>query len=70
MKTEAQKRAREKYNIGKTKLIATRFILAEDADVIERLFAVPNRRKYLLGLVRADIKAHPNIDIHEDADYD
>ncbi len=49
-------RAQKKYKSEKTKLIGTQFLLAEDADVIEKLTSVPNRRKYLVDLVRADIQ--------------
>ena len=66
--SEALARAQKKYKAEKTKLIGTQFILAEDADVIERLTSVPNRRKYLVDLVRADIQAHPDIEIQEDAE--
>lgn len=66
--SEAMLKSQAKYHAEKTKLLSTRFLVAEDADVIEKLSSVPSRRRYLVDLVRADIAAHPDIEIQEDAE--
>lgn len=53
--SEAQKRAKAKYDRF-TKEFVFRFRLRHDADVIERLTAVPNKTEYLRRLIRADMR--------------
>ena len=59
MATEAQKRAFKAY-YAKTKemkrCVMLRFDRKDDADVLERLDAVPNKTDYIRGLVRGDCK--------------
>lgn len=50
----AHKRASVKYNKEKTRQINFRFT-EHDADILERLDAVPNKQGYIKALIRADI---------------
>ena len=52
--SEAHKRASVKYNKEKTRQINFRFT-EHDADILERLDAVPNKQGYIKALIRADI---------------
>lgn len=54
MQTEAQKRAKAKWD-AKTMAFMFRLRLKEDRDVIARLKSVPNKTDYLRALVRRDI---------------
>jgi len=54
--TEAQKRAREKYDKANTIMICLKLNKKTDADVIQKLNEVENRQGYIKELVRADIK--------------
>lgn len=56
MVTEAQKRAKKKYDTLRTTQIVMRLRLNQDADVIQRLDEVPNKTEYVRSLVRQDIK--------------
>lgn len=56
-KTSAARiRASNKYNNTHTRSIGLRLNLVTDADVIARLDEVPNKRRYLIDLIRADIE--------------
>lgn len=52
---EAEKRARQKFE--KTRLKQIKFVLNDntDADVIELLDGIDNKRGYLLDLIRSDM---------------
>lgn len=54
--TEAQKRAREKYDKANTIRFCLKLNKNTDADVIQKLNEVENRQGYIKELVRADIK--------------
>lgn len=55
MKTEAQKKAENKYK--KEKVIRTQLdFYSTDQDIIEHLNTVGNRQGYIKDLIRADIK--------------
>lgn len=54
MVTEAQKRAKARYD-AKTTQIVLRLRNEADADVIERLKSVPEKTGYVRRLVRDDI---------------
>ena len=54
MVTEAQKRAKARYDAKTTQLVL-RLRNGADADVIERLQSVPEKTSYVRRLVRDDI---------------
>ncbi len=54
MVTEAQKRAKARYDAKTTQLVL-RLRNGADADVIERLQSVPEKTSYVRRLVREDI---------------
>lgn len=56
MTTEAQKRAKEKYDRLNTTQIKMKLNNNTDADVLGKLAAVPNKQGYIKGLIRDDIK--------------
>jgi hypothetical protein len=56
MVTEAQKRAKKKYDTLSTTQFVFRLRLNQDADVIDKLRSVPSKTEYLRMLVRKDIK--------------
>lgn len=56
MVSEAQKRAKKKYDTLRTTQIVMRLRLNQDADVIEKLRSVPSKVEYIRSLVRQDIK--------------
>lgn len=56
MKTEAQKRASQKYKANKTKSVRLEFNIEHDADIIARLNEVGNRQGYIKELIRQDMK--------------
>lgn len=53
--TEAQKRARLKYESEHTMQIKLKLNKNTDADIIEKLHSVPNKQGYIKKLIRADI---------------
>ena len=53
--TEAQKRAKERYEAKVKKTYIIKLHKEIDADIIEKLEAVENRNGYLKELIRADI---------------
>ena len=59
MVSEAQKRAKKKYDSLRTKQYVMRLRIGADADVIEKLDSVPSKTEYIRELVRRDIKEHP-----------
>lgn len=62
MVTEAQKRAKARYD-RKTKELVLRFRLNQDRDVIQRLDEVPNKTEFVRELVRRDIRENTNSDV-------
>ena len=54
MVTEAQKRAKKRYDAKTTQLVL-RLRNGADADVIERLQSVPEKTEYVRSLIRRDI---------------
>lgn len=60
MVTEAQKRAKKKYDTLRTTQIVMRLRLNQDADVIQRLDEVPNKTEFVRELVRRDIRENAN----------
>lgn len=54
--TEAQKRAREKYEARMTMQVKMKLNKGTDADIIAKLESVPNKQGYIKGLIRDDIK--------------
>ena len=54
--SEAQKRAKRKYDTLRTTQIVMRLRVNQDADVIEKLRSVPSKVEYIRSLVRRDIK--------------
>lgn len=55
MVTEAQKRAKAKYDL-KTVQYVFRFRLGADADVIEKLRSTPAKTEYIRRLIREDME--------------
>lgn len=55
MVTEAQKRAKRRYDALRTKQYVFRLRLDADADVIERLDAAKSKTDYLRKLIREDM---------------
>lgn len=53
--TEAQKRARLKYESEHTTQIKLKLNRNTDADILEKLNSVPNKQGYIKELIRADI---------------
>ena len=56
MVSEAQKRAKKRYDRLRTKQYVMRLRIGADADVIEKLDSVPSKTEYIRSLVRQDIK--------------
>ena len=54
-RTEAQKRARNKWQAKAMRQIALRFNRENDADVLRKMDSVPNKTDYVRQLVREDI---------------
>lgn len=59
MVTEAQKRAKARYD-AKTTQIVLRLRNEADADVIERLKSVPEKTEFIRELIRRDIRENTN----------
>lgn len=56
METEAQKRARLKYEAVNTVQIKFKLNRKTDADILQRLDAVGNKQGYIKRLIRDDIE--------------
>lgn len=54
--TEAQKRAREKYEKINTVQFKMKLNRNTDADILEKLESVDNKQGYIKELIRDDIK--------------
>jgi len=57
--SDAQIRARKKYNATHTKQVPLRFNLGTDKDILDRLYSVDNIQGYIKSLIRADIEKNP-----------
>lgn len=57
MKTEAQKRANEKYDANNTVQVKLKLNLKTDKDIIEALERSGNKQGYIKNLIRQDIGA-------------
>lgn len=55
--TEAQKRAREKYERANTVQFKMKLNRNTDADILAKLDAVGNKQGYVKDLIRADLGA-------------
>ncbi len=53
--TEAQKKAKERYDAKATKKILLKLNLKTDADILAKLDAVGNKQGYIKELIRADL---------------
>lgn len=56
MVSEAQKRAKKKYDSLRTKQYVMRLRIGADADVIEKLDSVSSKTEFIRELVRRDIR--------------
>ena len=56
MVSEAQKRAKKRYDTLRTKQYVMRLRIGADADVIEKLDSVPSKTEFIRELVRRDIR--------------
>lgn len=54
--TEAQRRAKEKYDSNNTTQLKLKLNNKTDADILEKLQSVPNKQGYIKGLIREDMK--------------
>lgn len=54
--TDAQKRAREKYEEANCIQIKLKLNRKTDADILEKLESVPNKQGYIKELIRDNIK--------------
>ena len=54
--TEAQKRAREKYEAKATVQLKMKLNRNTDADILKKLDSVPNTQGYTKSLIRADLE--------------
>lgn len=55
-RSEAQKRASEKYDREHTVQIKLKLNKKTDADILEALESVPNKQGYIKSLIRKDIE--------------
>lgn len=55
--TEAQKRARLKYEAANTVQVKLKLNRRQDAEIIAKLDSVSNKQGYIKDLIRADIGA-------------
>lgn len=55
MATEAQKKAKAKYDKANTKQIMLKLNLKTDADILDQLDSVENKQGYIKDLIRKDL---------------
>ena len=55
MATEAQKKAKAKYDQANTKQIMLKLNLKTDADILDQLDSVENKQGYIKDLIRKDL---------------
>ena len=60
MVSEAQKRAKAKYDRLRTKQYVMRLRIGADADVIKKLDSVPSKTEFIRELIRRDIRENAN----------
>ena len=60
MVSEAQKRAKKRYDRLRTKQYVMRLRIGADADVIRKLDSVPSKTEFIRELVRRDIRENTN----------
>lgn len=58
--SEAQKRAKKRYDMLRTKQYVMRLRIGADADVIEKLDSVPSKTEFIRELIRRDIRENTN----------
>ncbi len=56
MATEAQKKARDKYNKEHYKVVSFKLHKTNDKDIMEYLESLPNKQGYIKELIRQDMK--------------
>ena len=56
MESEAQKRAREKYEAKMAVQFKMKLNKKTDADILAKLDSVPNKQGYIKKLIRDDLK--------------
>lgn len=56
MKTDAQRRAKRKYDSVHTKMVSMQLNLNTDADILAFLASKDNKQGYLKDLIRADMQ--------------
>ena len=61
MQTEAQRRAKDRYDARTAKQVKMKLNMVTDADIIERLESSGNVQGYIKSLIRADIEARPDL---------
>ena len=57
MVSEAQKRAKKRYDMG-TRQVVTRWRIKKDALVIAKLDSVPEKTQYIRELILKDVEEH------------
>ena len=58
METEAQKRARLKYQAKTSYIVKMKLNLKTDAEILEKLSCVPSMAGYIKSLIRRDMLGH------------
>lgn len=53
--TEAQKKAKAKYDAKATKQLMLKLNIKTDADILKKLEEVNNKQGYIKALIRADL---------------
>ena len=56
MATEAQKRAKKKYDEAATVQVKMKLNQKTDSDILAKLDSVPNKQGYIKALIRDDLK--------------
>lgn len=56
MASEAQKRAKEKYDAKATVQVKMKLNVRTDADILKKLDSVGNKQGYIKSLIRNDLK--------------
>lgn len=54
--TEAQKKAKAKYDAKATKQLMLKLNIKTDADILKKLEKVGNKQGYIKALIRADLE--------------
>lgn len=61
MQTEAQRRAKDRYDAKTARQVKMKLNMVTDADIIDRLEKSGNVQGYIKALIRADIEARPDL---------